>query len=92
MLRYLQFFLRNPVEMPGVNRSMETIKRYFRVERKEIAYMRFVLEAYDGIAVLKTLDAKTGLVVLLIAPGCEPDVETVVTDLQKKILIQEIAP
>ena len=62
--------------------------KYYRVERSQIAYLKFILEAYDGIAVLSTVDPGPGLVVLRIAPECEAEVETVLEDLRKEILIE----
>ncbi len=69
---------------------VETIKRYLRVERREIAFIRFIFEAYDGIAVLETLDPKAGIVVFHIAPGCEPDVDAILQDLKREILIEPL--
>ena len=68
--------------------SIETIKRYYRVDRREIAFIKFIFEAYDGIAVLETLDPVAGIVVFHIAPGCERDVETILQDLKKEIVIE----
>lgn len=48
---------------------MHTTIRHYRVERREIAYLRFILEGYDGAAALTTLDAAQGVVRLSIAPG-----------------------
>jgi len=67
---------------------LETSRKYYRVDRRQIAYLRFIFEAYDGIAVLQTLDAQKGIVVLHIAPGCEADVEYVLRDLRKHIMIE----
>jgi len=50
--------------------------------------MKFIFEAYDGIAVLSTVDPQTGTIVLNIAPGCEADVETVMADFQKQMTIE----
>lgn len=69
---------------------METHKRYYRIDRRAISLLRFLLEAYDGIAGLTTIDPKTGLVVLCIAPGCEADVDTLLEDLQKDVMIQPV--
>jgi hypothetical protein len=41
---------------------------------REVHYLRFILEAYEGIAVLTTLDPQLGHIRLSVAPGCEPDV------------------
>ena len=68
--------------------SIETIKRYYRVDRREIAFIKFIFEAYDGIAVLETLDPVAGIVVFHIAPGCERDVEAILQDLNKEIVIE----
>jgi hypothetical protein len=68
--------------------SIETIKRYYRVDRREIAFIKFIFEAYDGITVLETLDPVAGIVVFHIAPGCERDVEAILQDLKKEIVIE----
>jgi hypothetical protein len=69
---------------------MQTLKRYLRVDRREIGYFRFILEGYDGIAILTTLDAREGRVVLRIAPGCEEEVDRLVQNLGKEILIETL--
>ena len=37
-------------------------KRCFQLPRREIAFLRFIVEGYDGLLFLRTLDAKAGLV------------------------------
>lgn len=66
---------------------METIKKYLRIDRREISFLKFIIEAYDGIASLTTVDSDSGVVRLQIAPGCEDDVEIVLKDLKKYIMI-----
>lgn len=70
--------------------SVETIKRYYRVDRREIAFLRFILEAYDGIAVLETLDSKSGIIVFHIAPGCETVVDAILRDLKNDFMLESI--
>jgi hypothetical protein len=53
----------------------ECTVRHLIISPREIHYLRFLLEAYEGIAVLTTIDPKLGHVVLHIAPGCEQEVE-----------------
>ena len=36
--------------------------------------LRFILEGYEGIALVTTLDAALGLIEMSIAPGCEEEV------------------
>jgi len=68
---------------------LKTIKKILRVDRREICFLKFILEGYDGIATLTTMNARQGIVLLRIAPGCEGDVETVLQDLKKDIIIDE---
>lgn len=68
---------------------METIKKYLRVDRREIHFLKFIFEGYDGMATVTTIDPDLGIVLLSISPGCEGDVEMVLLDLQKDILIEQ---
>ena len=70
---------------------LKTIQRYYRVDRKEIAFIKFIFEAYDGIAGMRTTDAAKGIIKLHIAPGCEEQVDRILLDLKKKILIRRLA-
>ncbi len=72
--------------------ARETIKRYYRVDRRNIAFLRFIFEAYDGLATIETLDSGSGTVVFHIAPGCEPDVEMILEDLKMNILMEALQP
>ena len=67
-----------------------TIERYLRVDRRKIAFLRFILEAYEGVAILTTLDARQGIVRLHIAPGCERDVVRILDDIRQDALIEAI--
>jgi len=68
---------------------LHTIKKYLRVDRKEIAFLKFIFEAYDGIVTITTIDPDQGVILLCIAPGCENDVEMILQDLKKDILIEQ---
>lgn len=69
---------------------MKIIKKYFRIDRKEICFLKFIIEAYDGIGVLTTINSAKGIIVINIAPGCEADVEVIIKDLEKSIMLEEI--
>jgi Domain of unknown function (DUF4911) len=51
--------------------KMETTMANFHVDRKEISYLRWIIESYDGIAFLKTIDPHKAIIELEISPGCE---------------------
>ena len=66
----------------------ETIRRYYRVDRREIAFLRFVFEAYEGLAIIETLNPESGDIVFYIAPGCESDVDMILRDLKSDIMLE----
>ena len=72
-------------QVPG-----ETIKRYYRVDRRKIAYLRFIFEAYEGLAMIETLNPESGAVVFYIAPGCESDVDMILTDLNDDVMMEVV--
>ena len=65
-----------------------SVNRYYRIDRKEIHYLRFILEGYGGVAVMRTLDPQKGLVVLHVGPGCEEEVDIIIHDLQRHMRIE----
>jgi len=66
------------------------MKKYLRVDRREIGFLKFIFEAYDGIVTITTVDPDQGVVLFCIAPGCENDVEMILQDLKKDIMIEKI--
>jgi hypothetical protein len=69
---------------------METIKKYYRVDRKDIHFLRFIFEGHDGIAGVTTLDSAAGIVSVWISPGCEADAEMILDGLKKEMMMESI--
>jgi len=71
---------------------MEMTKLYFHVKRKEISYLRWVVESYDGMAFLKTIEPYEAVIELEISPGCETLVLELIDSLRKneQILLSPI--
>jgi len=67
----------------------ETTKRYYRIDRRDIAFLRFVFEAYEGLAMIETLNPESGVIVFYIAPGCESDVDMILRDLKDDIMMEK---
>ena len=68
---------------------METIQRYYRVDRREIFFIQAIVEAYDGIASVSTVNPKEGILRLAVSPGSEKDVEMIFHDLRADGLFVE---
>lgn len=69
---------------------MRTIPYYYRVERRDIAFLRFIIEAYEGIAVLSTVDQHRGIVVLHVPSGCEESVSGLMAALSSNMRIESV--
>jgi hypothetical protein len=69
---------------------MDTQSKYFRIRRKDIAYFKFIIESYEGIAVVRTKDPHEAIVELMVAPGWEKDVDEVLEGLQEEIPIEAL--
>lgn len=86
---------KNPWSHPVQERiGMDTIpnrtteKRY-RVHRKAISLIKFILEGYDGLAVVTTRNAARGEISVFVAPGCESQWHAIRADLSKHVFIQD---
>jgi hypothetical protein len=69
---------------------MDTVQWYFKINRRDIAYMKFILESYEGLGVLRTIDARSGVVEVMVPPGLEKDMEMVLQGLGDEISIDRI--
>lgn len=65
------------------------VKRCFRVDRSQIAYLRFILEGYDGLVFLRTLDPRAALVEAAYAPSSRRDAEALLAALVDECTMSE---
>ena len=63
---------------------------FLHVPREEIAYVKFVVESYDGVAVTRTLDRFAAVMALLIAPDFVPQAGAIVAGLATEAGCREI--
>jgi len=72
-------------------RAMDTQSRYFRIRRQDIAFFKFIIESYEGMAVLRTTDPHEAVVELMVAPGWEKAVDEVLEGLRQEIRMERIS-
>ena len=70
---------------------METSRHCLNVDRSEINYLRLIIESYDGMAVVKTINPEKAVIELLISPGCEKMIFELLESLRKNEEI-EVTP
>ena len=66
------------------------ITKKLRLERKDIAYLKFILEGYEGIALATTIDNDESIIQLSIVPDFESDVEMLLAALKEEVDFSEI--
>jgi Domain of unknown function (DUF4911) len=71
---------------------MQTVELRYRVDRRRISLVRFIFEAYEGLAVVTTLDPAAGIIALRVAPGCEGTARDIIAELGKRFLVEPAAP
>ena len=70
--------------------AMQCQKKYLRVDRRYIGFMKFIFEAYEGIANLTTIDPKLGIISVNIPDGCMDIVNKLLKSLGRDILIEPL--
>jgi phage tail protein X len=68
----------------------ESHARYFRVERHDLVYLKFILEAYEGLAVLSTVDREGAIVRIGYPHFSACDVDALLQALAGEIDLQEV--
>ncbi len=70
--------------------DIKIIRRYFQIAPKDIAFLKFIIESYDGIAMQRTLNAGRGEIEIMV-PKCNNGVlDDILADLKQTISITEI--
>lgn len=67
-------------------------KLYFRIARAEIGYLRFILESYDGLAFVRTLDNREALVEIAFPVSRRRDAEALLTALAVECSMAAVPP
>jgi hypothetical protein len=70
----------------------ETCTRFFQIELRDLVYLKFILEAYEGLSVLSTVDQKAGIVKLSYPSCFTNDIAELVGALSADITIMEVPP
>lgn len=68
------------------------VKRYYRLPRAGIAPLRFLLESYDGLLFMRTLDPREALVEVAYPPSRRRDAEDLLAALCGELSMTETPP
>ena len=68
----------------------EMLLRNLRIDRKDIAYLKYILEGYEGLATVTTIQRGEPAVRLSVAPDFSSDVDGILEALRGEIDMCEI--
>lgn len=67
------------------------IERFFRVNHRDMVYLKFILEAYEGMNVMSTVDNRAGIIRIAIMPGFEEDMDALLADLGRQVTMDPVS-
>lgn len=70
----------------------DVVPIYLSLPAREIAYVKFVFESYEGVAVVRTLDRRAATLVVLAVPDLEAQARAVVADMVADGVCVETGP
>ena len=70
----------------------DVVPIYLALPPREIAYVKFVFESYEGVAVVRTLDRHAATLVVLAVPDFEAEARAVVHSLAAEGVCRETGP
>lgn len=65
--------------------TADVVPIWLAVPRREIGYVKFVFESYEGVAVVRTWDRHAATIVVLAAPDFLSDVHRILAALAEEI-------
>ncbi len=68
---------------------MNTVETIYCVNKADIGYIKFLFEAYDGIAVVSTVSKEKDIIAIYTAPGCEEEVDALISSLAETVKMEK---
>jgi hypothetical protein len=67
----------------------DDVVRYFMVDRRDLVYLKFILEAYEGMSTMTTVERQGAMIRLTIPAGFAGDMQELLTAISADIKLQE---
>ena len=71
---------------------MSLVPIYLEICPSDIAYIKFILESYEEVGIIRTIDRKKAIIVLLAASDFIEVARAIVISLQQEVTLIEIPP
>lgn len=63
----------------------ETVEIYLQIPPEEIVFIKLIIEAHEGIGVLRTIDRKRAVIVVMVAADMERDARALLESLRDEM-------
>jgi hypothetical protein len=70
--------------------SNKIVKKVLKLKRKDISYIKFILEGYEGLGIVTTIDKSKALIEISMMPDFVSDINEILDALQEEIVFQEV--
>ncbi len=70
----------------------DVAEKLLKLDKKNISFLRFILEGYEGLATPTTIDKNTALVKLFVMPDFIADVEAILEGLRSEMDLETVVP
>ena len=70
---------------------MDTINLLIQIPTHEIAYLTFILESYEGVATMRTIDPKKGTIELAVSPHQGEEIKEILKSLADEFPIRYLS-
>jgi hypothetical protein len=68
----------------------DVVEIYLELPPADIAFVKFILESYEGVGVMRTIDRTKALVVLMIAADFLDDARAILASLRSEVAWREV--
>ena len=70
----------------------ETVEIFLELPPEDIVFVKLIVEAHEGLGVLRTLDRKRAVIVVMVAADMEADTRAMLASLREQVPWVEIPP
>jgi hypothetical protein len=68
-----------------MEKTNRPFKKFLKLNRKDISYVQFLIESYEGLAAVTTVDEKVAIIKLSIMPDSVLDVDKILDSISKEV-------
>jgi hypothetical protein len=66
------------------------IKKWLKLKTKDIVLVQFILEGYEGLATVSTIDRRKAIIQVAIMPDFEAEMICILESLKKQFVMEEM--